>query len=79
MVRNFAEFARYPWAAQCLEMARRTGMRYSHYKRDAFGDYIRQRNFHRALQDTRSVGFWYNSMQGERYWIDICCREFGSC
>jgi hypothetical protein len=79
MVRNFAEFARYPWATQCLEMARRTGGQHSNYERDAFGDYIRWRKFHDALQDTRSVGFWYNSVQGELYWIDICNSEFGYC
>ena len=79
MVRNFATFARYPWAAQCLEMARRTGRQHMHYERDTFGDYIRLGNFHDALQNGSSVGRWSDSVQGKQYWIDICNREFGYC
>lgn len=79
MVRNFAKFARYPWAAQCLEMARRTGGQYYDYERGAFGDYIKRGEFHDALQKARSVGRWRDSAQGEEYWIDICNREFGYC
>lgn len=79
MVRNFVEFARYPWAAQCLEMARRTGRQYSAYKREAFGGYITRGEFQDALQKNRSVGRWVDSVQGEQYWIDICKREFGYC
>lgn len=79
MVRNFAEFARYPWAAQCLEMARRTGGQHSNYESDAFGGYIIRGEFHKALQRTSSVGRWRDNVHGKQYWVDICIREFGHC
>lgn len=78
MVRNFVEFARYPWAAQCLEMARRTGGINPAYRRDAFGAYIMWGAFRDVLQRGRSVGCWRDSVQGREYWVDIFRRNFGS-
>lgn len=77
MIRNFAKFARYPWAAQCLEMARRTGCQYCDYGRNIFGDLIKRGNFKDALRSARSVGSWIDSVQGDQYWRDICQSEFG--
>lgn len=67
-VRNFARFAQFPWASQCVNMARTTGCRHSMYDESKLGYLVAKGKFDDALQKCASVGFWADSIQGNDYW-----------
>lgn len=70
-VRNFARFAQFPWASQCVKMARTTGHFYAMYDELDLGYFVAEGRFADALQKTSSVGLWKNSVQGRDYWKQI--------
>lgn len=52
-VRNFARFAQFPWASQCVNMARTTGRRHSMYDESKLGYLVAKGKFDDALQSAR--------------------------
>lgn len=70
-VRNFARFAQFTWASQCVEMARTTGRRHSMYDVSELGCLVAAGRFADTLQRCASVGFWEDSVQGYDYWQQI--------
>lgn len=70
-VRNFARFAQFPWASQCVKMARTTGRRHLLYNESNLGLFVAEGEFDDALQKTSSVGLWKDSIQGRDYWEQI--------
>lgn len=70
-VRNFARFAQFPWASQCVNMARTTGHRHFRYDESELGRLVAVGSFDGALQNTSSVGLWRDSVQGNEYWNQI--------
>lgn len=71
MITNFVEFSKFPWAAQCLEMSKTTGRLWSYFRGDMFRTFIKDGDYGEALQNTSSVGYWSDSVQGHDYWEEI--------
>lgn len=67
-VRNFARFAQFPWASQCVNMARTTGCSHFMYDESKLGYLVAKGEFGDALQEYASVGLWVDSIQGYDYW-----------
>ena len=67
-VNNFARFAQFPWASQCVNMARTTGSLHCSYDESKLGHLVAEGKFGDALEKCASVGFWADSVQGNDYW-----------
>ena len=74
-VNNFARFALFPWASQCVNMARTTGSLHRSYDESELGYLVEEGMFDDALQKCASVGFWADSVQGNDYWEQIYSEE----
>ena len=76
MTTNFVNFAKYPWATQCLEMSKTTGRRWSYFRCDMLRTFIKHGDYKGALQNSSSVGSWADSVQGHDYWENIYDTTF---